>query len=169
MKRILAVGFGLILLGGASAQEQAPELKVLDRWVGTWKTEAINKPAEWNPKETKIAGTVTGKWILGSKFVEESWSSQAGGSEHRFLWSYDPQRKMYRNWFFGSDGTTGEGTGTWDEKTNTMTWKTEPGPGLTGNATCRFLDADTYEWTYIIRDGAGKAYLDMKGKHTRVK
>ena len=39
--RILAVGFGLILLGETSGQEQTSESKVLGRWVGIWKTEVL--------------------------------------------------------------------------------------------------------------------------------
>src|SRR2546427_8518000 len=112
MRQILAVAFSLMVLGGARGQEQSAESKVLNQWVGTWKTEFVNKPAEWNPKETKMTGTITCKWVLGGKFVEEVGASLGKGIEHRVLWGYDPQKKAYRYWFFDSNGTTGEGVGT---------------------------------------------------------
>jgi hypothetical protein len=155
--------------GGVNAQDETPESKVLSQWVGTWKTEVVSKPAEWTPKEVKTTGTITCKRVLGGKFVEESGSSLAPGTEHRVIWGYEPRRKVYRNWFFDSQGNTLEATGTWDAKAKTMTWKSDPGPGLSGTATHRFLDADTYEWTYTIKDAGGKVYLDVKGKHTRSK
>jgi hypothetical protein len=169
MCRILAIGLGLILAGGVHAQELSAEQKVIGQWVGTWKTEVVNKRAEWNPNEVTATGTITCKWILGGKFVEESGSSLGPGVEHRLVLGYDPQRKAYRDWFFNSQGDTIEGEGTWDAKTSTMTWKSEAGPGLTGTATHHFFNADSYEWTYVVKDGAGKVYFDVRGKHTRVK
>lgn len=169
MRRIIAGGLSLMLLSVAQGQDKSPESKVFNQWVGTWKTEFINKPAEWNPTEKRMAGNITCKWILGGKFVEEVGSSLGQGIEHRVLWGYDSQKKTYRYWFFDSTGTIGEGLGTWDEKTSTMTWKTDPGSGLVGTATHRFLNPDSYEWTYVIRDTQGKLYLDYQGKHKRVK
>jgi hypothetical protein len=50
-----------------------------------------------------------------------------------------------------------------------MTWKSDAGPGMTVTLYHRFVDADNYEWAYLIKDAGGKTYLDMKGKHTRAK
>lgn len=169
MSRVLAVGLTLIFCGAAAAQEKTAESKILNQWVGTWKTEFVNRVAEWNPKEVKATGAITCKWILGGKFVEEAGFSTSPGVEHRLLWWYDSNRKAYRQAFFSSEGTTLETSGTWNEKTSTMTWQSDAGPGMTAISTHRFLDADTYEWTYIIRDAGGKTHLDMKGKHTRTK
>src|SRR5687767_10371585 len=130
MRRILAVALGLIVGGAADAQEKTPEAEVLDRWVGTWKTEFVNKAAEWNPKEVKTTGKITCKWVLGGKFVEEA-GSGTNGVEHRVLWWYDTSRKAYRNAYFNSEGNATDATGTWDAKTTTMTWKAEAGPGMT--------------------------------------
>src|SRR6266852_4330436 len=128
MSRILTVGLGLILLGGVNAQEKTPESKIRGQWVGTWKL------------------------ILGDKFVGASGSSSTKGSEWRWILGYDAQQKAYRYWFFDSEGDTVEAIGTWDEKTSTMTWKAEAGPGLIGTATHRFLNADSYEWTYVVKN-----------------
>src|SRR5207249_3179121 len=136
------VGLGMILSSGINAQEETPESKVLGQWVGTWKTEVHSKPAEWSPQEVKFIGRITCKWILGGKFVEESGSSLAEGTEHCVIWGYDPERKSYRFWFFDSHGSILEAQGTWDAKTKTMTGKSEPGPGLTGTSTHRFHSAD---------------------------
>jgi len=169
MRQIFAVAVGLMALGAARGQEQSEETKVIGRLVGTWKTEFVNKRAELNPTETKFTGRVTCKLVLGGKFIEEVGSSLGKDVEHRVLWHYDPQKKAYRYWFFDSNGTAGDGVGTWDEKTKTMTWKTEPGDGLIGTAAHHFLNDDTYEWTYVIKDNQGKVFLDYYGKHTRAK
>jgi hypothetical protein len=169
MRPALAVAISLAALNGSAAQQDSPEFKILKRWTGTWKTEFVNKVTELNPKETRTTGTVTCKPVLGGKFIEEVGSSLGKGVEHSVIWGYDPQKKAYRYWFFDSTGTTGDGVGAWDETSRTMTWKTETGPGFTGTAIHRFLDDDTYEWTFVVRDAQGKAYVDYKGKHTRVK
>jgi uncharacterized protein DUF1579 len=169
MRRTLAVGLTLAFVAAAGGDELSPEAKVLDRWVGTWKTEVVNRPSEWAPEAATTAGSITCKWVLGGKFVEESGSSLAKGAEHRVLWGYDSQRKAYRNWFFSSGGDTVEGAGTWDARTSTLTTTSDAGSGRTGPATHHFLDADTCEWTYVVKDADGKVYLDVKGKHTQVK
>jgi len=156
MSRIIAVGLSLILWGAANAQEKTAESKVLDQLVGTWKSESVNKVAEWTPREVKSTGSITCQWILDGKFVEEAGSSTTPGVEHRMLWWYDPNRSAYRQAFFSSEGVTLETVGTWDAKAHTFTWKSETQPGMTAVSTHHFVDADTYEWTYVIKDGGGK-------------
>ncbi len=169
MKPFAAISMSLLFCASATAQEKTPDAKVLDQWVGNWKTEFVNRVSEWNPKEVKSTGAITCKWILNGKFVEEAGASTAPGVEHRVLWWYDPEQKLYRLAFYSSEGTTITATGTWDEKTKTLTSKSDGMPGMTAVSTNRFLSPDLYEWTYVIRDAGGKSYLDMKGRHTRMK
>lgn len=168
MSRLLTVALVLgPFLASAYAQERPAESKVLDRWVGKWKTEVVHKPTEAEPKETKTTGTITCKSILRGMFVEEAGSTSQDGVEHRVIWGYDPQRKVYRSWFFNSKNVSTTHDGQWDEKTSTMRWKADLGNGLTSEAEHHFLDANTYEWTLKVKDKSGKVQVDARGKHTR--
>jgi hypothetical protein len=33
----------------------------------------------------------------------------------------------------------------------------------------KFVDADTFEWSYVLRDGKGKALYEMRGRSKRRK
>src|SRR5436309_3305946 len=41
----------------AQGPPKPPELKVLEKFVGTWDSETVAKPAEWTPKGVKTKGT----------------------------------------------------------------------------------------------------------------
>jgi hypothetical protein len=171
MKKLVVVALvtlGLALGATALTRAQAPENQILGRWAGTWKTDVVNKPAEGNPKETRTTGLITARPILGGTVVEEAGTATPGGVEYRALWGYDPQRQVYRSWFFDSLGTRTSHEGRWDEETSTMHWKADLGDGKTSEATHHFIDKDTYEWTLVVKDKAGKVYADARGKHTRV-
>ena len=51
--------------------EQSPELKVLQRLVGSWEHQVVKKP-----EETKMTGTATMNWILRGRMLE-----------HKIIWS----------------------------------------------------------------------------------
>ena len=62
-----------------------------------------------------------------------------------------------------------EATGTWDEKSNTLTYKAK-GPGdVTIVSTMRFIDKDNREATRVATDAAGKLFQDARFKLTRQK
>jgi len=167
MNRLLAVALVLgPCVAAAAAQERTAEAKVLDRWVGKWKTEVVHLPTDAQPKEVKVTGTITCKPILGGNFIEEAGTNSLG-VEHRVLWGYDPEKKVYRSWFFDSKNTSTMHNGKWDEKTSTMRWKGNLGDGVTSEAEHHFLDANTYKWTLVVKDKAGKVLVDARGKHVR--
>ena len=149
-------------------QTESPS-KVLAQWVGNWQTKVVVKPTKQNPKKSVFTGKIQCQWILNKKFVEEVSVGKNAKIHHRYLLGYDPKKKVYRSWFFASDGTFLESTGTWNAQTKTMTWKTDLRDGTTSNEMHRFIDSDTYEWTSIARDKAGKIILNLYGKHRRIK
>lgn len=155
--------------GWFTAEDRSPESKVLERWVGMWETEAVFNRAEWTPKENKVTGTVTCKAILGGKFIEEVGRSLGEDTEHRVLFGYDPHKKVYRHWFFDSQGNSSDLDGKWNETTSTMQWKRDLGDGMTSEAETRFIDENTCEWTMVIKGRGGKVYLDAQGRHVRAK
>ncbi len=166
------VGLAFVLAASQEALSQPPakppELKVLDRYVGNWKFETVHKPAAWSPKEVRISGTSTNQWVLGGWFQHHKVKDDQGG-EGIDIMTYDPRKRAFRSWHYSSQGYSSEMIGAWNEKTKTLTAKGDFGDGITAIATMRFIDNDNRESTLIAKDGAGKIYLDVRGKLTRQK
>lgn len=152
----------------AEGPPKPPELKVLERYLGNWNSETVSKVAEWNPKETRITGTVTNEWVLDGRFIQMRGKSSTG-AESIQLGTFDLQKKQYRAWVFDSTGTAANADGQWDEDAKTLTWKGDLGKGVTANNAVRFVGTDTIEWRMVARNGEGKRFLNMEGKFSRRK
>ncbi|MBC8868389.1 MAG: hypothetical protein H8E44_03175 [Planctomycetes bacterium] len=151
----------------ATTTEQSPELKILDI-SGTWRQTYNFFKAEWTPKQTQLTGTASCTRILKGQFFETKLKGPEGTLDHLILTTYDAHRKSYRRWDFNAESAS-ESIGKWDADAKSMTWSHTRDDGLTSTTTDRHLDADTLEWSLVIKDPNGKAYLHMEGKSTRVK
>lgn len=144
----------------------SPELKVLDRGLGNWLHTCTNLKAEWTPKQTQF--TITGSYtrILDGRFVQGKGKSSDG---HTFLQveTYDAERKCYRRWFFQSNGHTSEDIGKWNPDTKTMTWSHSMGGNRTSTQTVRYLDANTYESSVLVKDRDGTVYYHLEIESAR--
>jgi hypothetical protein len=149
--------------------ELSPEQQVLNRLVGEWSYTVTSFKSEWTPAETEASGTYSSQWTLGNNFVNEN-AKRSDESTHLAMHTYDVQRKVYRRWYFNSNGVALETTGTWNPDTKTLTWKSAVfGDGLTNTATHRFTDDDTIKWTVRVIDDEGKMYFRVEGTSTRRK
>ena len=151
------------------APPKPPELRELDRIVGTWDTEVVFRPAIWAPEERRFKGKVTSAWILDGRFLREDGNSLGEGIGHSVTWTYDAKAKSYREWYFDSMGIAIEWRGGWDGGTKTFTYKADLGDGITAVATQHFLDGDHYEIGVVAKDKEGKVYMDMHAQHARRK
>ncbi len=163
-------GFVFTLAGEGNAQVpvKPPELKVLERFIGKWKFDMISKPAEWTPKERRLTGTSTNEWVLNGRYQRHKTKWDNGNESFEML-TYDPRKKTYRTWYFDAGGNSNEMTGTWDEKSKTLTTKGDFGNGITAIAKMKFLDENTREVNLVAKGAAGKTYLDIRGRLTRRK
>lgn len=171
--------FGVCLFPLFAADEKTPdpdqppprtaELKALDRYVGTWITETTINAAEWTPKAKKMKGKTKYEWILGERFVQSKGRSDSGDFEDSEILTYDPDTKKYQNWYFDSMAYTGDSVGTWDEKTQTMTWIGDLGDGSKLINKVKFVSKNGQEWTLVAKASDGKMLLNMSGKLTRQK
>jgi len=143
-----------------SAAPRPPELKVLDRLIGTWDTERIMKPAAWTPKEVRTTAKFTREWVLGGRFVQAK-QSISDGSELIVMHTFDVQKKAYRYWVFGSDGNASETSGQWDPAAETFSWRTDLADGMTITLSLHLIDADTQEWTLVVKDAGGQVCLRL--------
>jgi hypothetical protein len=167
---LAALFFTSLETASAQPPAKAAELKVLDRLDGKWRYEWESKPTEWDPKGSEGIGTSTNEWILDGWFQQRKGKGDDGRHEILEVWTYDGHTKTYRAWGFMAPGVNHyEGTGTWDEKSNTLNYKGK-GPGdVTFVSTMRFIDKDNWEATRVARDAAGKLVQDARFKLTRQK
>lgn len=170
LRSVCFVGF---LLGAAGmaypAEAQVPEQKVLDRFLGTWRTTYKLLKAEWTPEEKTGAADLTYSHALGGQFIQER-GEHADKTTNLVMYTYDAQRKSYRSWWFSSTGQTAESTGKWDADAKTMTWTSVGGEqDFTTTARHRFVNDDTFEWDVVVKDAKGKVLFRMEGKAARAK
>jgi hypothetical protein len=141
----------------------APELKELERTVGTWKVvESVAKVAEWTPKEVRQSGEVaTTKLILGGRYAEDR------NENHLGVWSYDEAEKVFHySWFPGAGGHS-EFTFRWDAAKQSFIGGAPLFNGIAFHGEIHFPDAKTKKWHLKATDAAGKVYLDLSATETR--
>jgi hypothetical protein len=153
----------------APALRGPAQRQVLARRLGEWAGEITIRRAAWTPFEGKLRSQESVKVVLGRRFIEERGTSQPGGGESRLLVTWDATKKVYRSWYFDSDGLTSESTGKWDAKARTLTWTSPLEGGGTMTTVWKFVDDDTFTWELLAKDKKGKVLLDMSGKSKRKK
>jgi len=171
------VAVGLLLVPGAfraiadqpkKSDEKPAELKVLERFVGTWKVEAIFKPSAQDPKERRETSTSRFELTLNGWFVMERGKTTDDDEDLQIL-TFNAKKKVFRRWYFDSDGNTHEWTGKWDEKSSTLTWTGPADDGITTVSVWKLTDKDTLDWTLTAKDKEGKVVVRIEGKSVRQK
>lgn len=150
------------------AADLPAELKVLDRMIGTWDTVTVQKPAEWTPGGGRSTAIVSREWILNGRVVMDT-SMHSDGQESIAIIGYDPGQKVYRNWWFNSEGHRNDSRGQWNAASQTLTYRTQLEDDKSVQSSVRFADANKEIWQFKATDAAGKVYLDMEITATRKK
>jgi hypothetical protein len=165
MKRI-EVAVSLLIVGclgpwsSAAEPPKPPELKVLEKFVGTWDSESVSKPAAWTPKEVREKSMEVNEMALDGWYLQGSSRTPEGKVLAIVMNSYDPPEKTYRIWRFLPVGRNDQWTGQWDEATSTLTIKTDIGHGMTATGAIHFTDQDHHELHFLVKDSEGKVYVD---------
>jgi len=82
-----------VIACSALAAEKSDELKVLNRFIGTWHGRvSVTQP---NGSQTTNAHDPTIKWVCEDSYVQCN-----VGELFATLWTYDPDDKSYRCWYF---------------------------------------------------------------------
>jgi hypothetical protein len=144
------------------------EQKILDRMIGAWDAVTVTKPAEWTPRELRTTATVTREWILNGRVMSTS-TKLSDGQEHLNLSAYDVQAKVFRNWWFSSDGNHNKAAGTWDPETQSLNLSATRDDGLRFESVIRLADADRQEWQVKVTGSDGKVYFENATTATRRK
>lgn len=165
---VLAVAIlWLVPLSVANAQTpKSPELKVLDRLVGSWRLEEVERQA--NGDEKKNTAILITKWSLQGRYIEVRGTESDGKKQNSLnLWTYDSDAGVYKMWMFvWNNPNTIPVTWRWNESKKTFTGK---GAGNTMQMTIRFIDNDRYEYTATAKDASGNVVVETKGKVFRKK
>lgn len=177
---VVTVLVGSLLTVGAAKDDaktnrpdaDSPEIKVLERFVGTWMQETTINAAKWTPTATHANGTMDAEWSLDHHFIRaESLCKDADLQEKTFrdlrMITWDAESQKYKSWYFDSMGFSSQSLGTWDEKENELTFKSDLGHGIHMLNSIRFVDEGTQEWTLKAEDKAGTVFLDMQGTMKR--
>lgn len=151
----------------AKEPERSAELRQLDRFLGTWKTEYRLPKAEWTPEEKSGSATMVFTRELGGQMVRER-TKHSDGTENTFLMLFDSDRKQYRAWWFSSTGQFNNSTGQWDEAVKAFTWKMTDPNGLASMAQHRFV-GEKLDWTVLVENPQKVAMFRMEGTSQRVK
>lgn len=146
----------------ADESQRSTELQVLDRYLGEWETEVTVKGTG-----EKSISHQSRKWSRQGKFVISEELDLATKKESHFLVTYDPKTKQYRSCFINEDVAVPL-MGTWDEKSQTMRWKSAEGD-YKHDSTHRHVSKDRIDWTMTVTSPEGKIVLEIDAKQTRRK
>ncbi len=151
---------------GVPSPWDTEHLKVLDRLVGSFRTESVERQA--NGDEKKSTGTGVTKWSLQGRYIESRGTDSDGKQKSLGLWTYDSDAGVYKAWIFESNSPKPlPVTLRWNESKKTFTGKGDGGNGITGQITIRFIDNDRSEWTVTAKDASGNVLVEHKGKSFR--
>jgi len=141
---------------------------VLDRFIGTWRTDYRSPKAEWTPVEKTGSAALTYSRVLGGQFVQEQ-GTHADDRTALLMYTYDAREECYRLWWFSSTGQSSLAKGVWDSDTNTLTWtyRASAEQEFTMTASHHFVSDDVFEWDLVGKDATGKILFQTKGNASR--
>lgn len=161
----LVISITVSSLGAVSAQDvpkRSAELQVLDRYIGDWETVVTVKGTG-----EKLTSIQSRKWSREGKFVLSEEQELPTKRESQFLVTYDSKSSQYRACFINDEFTVPL-LGTWNEKDQTMKWKSSD-VSFKHDMIQRFIDKDNSEWTMTVASPEGTVVLELAAKQTRRK
>jgi len=187
MGGLAAVTSLLVMIGArwvfaADDAARPAEFKVLDRWVGDWDVEITVKANAQNPQGHKANYTSQIRWALNDRFLRCEAKGQSMDGDQKiaeaFMWimTHDPQSKEYASSVFWSTVPAGaagywgggqSGVGTWDEKEQMMSIRSEDKNGIVTLSVTQWIDKDTHRWVQSLTEKNGNVVVEMSGMGKR--
>ncbi len=140
-----------------------PEMAVLHKLVGDWRTEGITKLPLPAPAKSRNTATK----ILGGRFVAVQEIEEPFGNEIYGLMTYYAPAKVYRIWNFMSSGQVNDNQANWDAVAERLAWtgRTPDGSAFTG--AIQWRGPDKYESAVTIKTPTGQLVVDVQSTSTR--
>jgi hypothetical protein len=160
--------FAILLFAAVNSVAMSPGTKVLNRYVGTWKSHIVFQPAAWSPRKEEVTDTTKVEWILKDQF--QMITRQSDKYEMLEIQRYDGESKKFHRWNFDANGGTSFWIGSWDNKSMTMTWEyVDFGMGVKGKMVDNFIAEGEYQTTLVMEDSSGRLlFLDTHTTLTRM-
>ena len=164
----------------------APEMKNLDRLVGSWAgTAEMVEPSPEEMKErmpegapempTTFKGGGKSEWALGGTYLKsDGWHEMGDNKKATYVEyvTWDADKCKFRTWYIGDNGEYGQGWMTPDKDGNTFHFQARGvnyfGKSMKGEGTMRFVNNDTVEWDWTERSGLFNK-MSLKGTNKRVR
>ena len=166
----LVVAFALtftLAAADATAAEPIPSSAaaaqaVLDRFVGSWKTQATIKNSTSLAREIVAHGKAECRRTLEGNWWEFRTETVPPGESDLQIMTFDAPRGVYRQWVFSSDGYFHAAEGTWDASSSTPRWT---GTTPTGKFAINdhWVSADRLEWNLRRTDAQGRRAANDRG------
>lgn len=170
MKRIIFSGAVLWATACSllAENEKSMELKVLDRFVGTWDIDGFYKPVDGERMPFK--GVSHRRWSADGKTIHfDDPGSSPGDPGIQILLTYNPDDGSYPGVTLAGPAR-GTIKGVWNEENLSMTFTgTLAGETGTFDSVHRFVDADHAEPTGVFKNPAGEVVAELSWKQTRRK
>jgi hypothetical protein len=151
-----------------TAPKKSPELKVLDRYVGTWLHEATLLPSKSTPEKTTRRAVEQTEWTLSNSFLMSRAVNETDGlKSFSFFTVNRSDQTTYPFWYLGSSGDIGHLKGKWDESSRAMIFSSpDVPPSWKGAVTHKFSD-DFYNSSMAFTNDAGETMMDRHDIRTR--
>ena len=141
----------------------------LRRRIGIWSNKIVQKKSAWNPQQITVMGEENIQWILDNKFIRGDTTMEDGTKGH-WLMTYDPEAKVYRNWFFSNTSfPKGDSIGRWNSELEQMEFEFEVDENLYGQMRFQFMNDNKLQWEVTIHDDGGQLMMETVGVQTRIR
>lgn len=151
-----------------AVSDRCAELKVLDRFLGTWHAEYRVPKAEWTLEARNGSADLIYTHELGGRIIRER-GTHSDQTTSTLVQTFDSTTKNYRAWWFNSQGLNSESVGRWDEKSQTFNWTGVDTGEFPGSSQHQFVGGDKCDWKVRVQDKQGVAMYLMEGTSLRVK
>jgi hypothetical protein len=141
-----------------SAHSDSP----LHHFVGSWRGDVTVEAPSAAPRHYTQENTFL--WTLGGLFLEER-GTGTDGSAFVGYWSLADGTGKYRaHYFLAPSGDAVLLTHEWHPATRSFTGFADLGGGYVMRAEDHFIDANTYQWSVTVQDGAGQTVNRMHAR-----
>lgn len=152
---------------GHMANAQGPGPFKGNRGIGTWETTNTGKLNPFEDKRETKTQTVITREVVDGWYLETT-TKDGDRIVSIALTTGDAKLGELRNWTFVT-GNVVTATGTWDEKTQTMTFTGKDQYGNSIESVTKWPDDDHNEGSVVLKNPAGVAIIDFKSKSHRIK
>ncbi|MBJ6759179.1 DUF1579 family protein [Myxococcaceae bacterium JPH2] len=145
------------------------QLQALAPWVGSWTLDIQVAPSAQSPQGAHFTGTANGQPQLHGQFIRVNGQTSNGSTreEYSIVYGYDPDKDVYRRWYFSSIGLVNEFEGHWDAARQELTWSLLSPAGHQSATIVESFAPDEITTRVTYKDSAGNIARSAINRATR--